>query len=63
MKILTRGTVTIVTGLVLARVSTLRYPACTDAAPGHDPEVPPIMKNAGHLEKPRSAAVAFSCDS
>jgi quinol monooxygenase YgiN len=28
-----------------------------------DPEVPPIMKDAGHLEKPRSAALAFSCDS
>jgi quinol monooxygenase YgiN len=27
-----------------------------------DPEVPPIMKNAGHLEKPQSAALAFSCE-
>jgi hypothetical protein len=28
-----------------------------------DPEVPPIMKNAGHLEKPQSASFAFSCTS
>ena len=28
-----------------------------------DPEVPPIMKNAGHLEKPQSASLAFRCDS
>jgi hypothetical protein len=28
-----------------------------------DPEVPPIMKNAGHLEKPVSAVLAFDCDS
>ena len=28
-----------------------------------DPEVPPIMKHAGHLERPQSAAFAFGCDS
>ncbi len=28
-----------------------------------DPEVPPIMKNAGHLEKPQSASLSFDCDS
>lgn len=28
-----------------------------------DPEVPPIMKDAGHLERPQSAAFAFRCDS
>lgn len=27
-----------------------------------DPEVPSIMKDAGHLERPQSATLAFPCD-